>query len=93
MQGRSKNGLREQGEQSSLKLLCWFRDGSTMSIYTHGFTLSLAAKVSTWVVFFFNQLAQMWDKEAKGSVNLKSCQQITKWRHIQSFKLFLHFNK
>ena len=35
----------------------------------------------------------MWDKKAKGNVNLKSCQQITKWRHIQLFKLFPHFNK
>lgn len=43
--GKSKNGLREQGEKSSLKLLCWFRTGSRMSIYTCGLNLSLAAEV------------------------------------------------
>ena len=53
VQGRSKNGLREQGEKSSLKLLCWFGDGTRMSIYTRGLNLSLAAKVRVKHLGFF----------------------------------------
>ena len=53
VQGRSKNGLREQGEKSSLKLLCWFGGGTRMSIYTCALNLLLAAKVRVEHLEFF----------------------------------------
>ena len=67
---RTENGLREQGEKSSLKLLCWFGDGTRMSIYTHGLNLSLAAKVRVkhlgFFFFFLISLPRCGTKRQKG---------------------------